>query len=84
MASNEIKISVDEEAVARAAATIREAGRQLAETIGKLEGYAVEPWTIETPHGRLIGYVDDANQEHWVNEDQPQPTHYRKLYVGLA
>ncbi len=81
MASNEIRVSVNEESVARAAATIREAGRQLAETIGRLESYAVEPWTIDAPQGKLIGYLDDTNQEHWVHENQAAPTGYRRLYV---
>lgn len=79
--AHEIKVSVDEDAIARAAATIREAGKQLAASIGKLEGYAVEPWAIDSPHGKLIGYVDDANQEHWVNVSQVAPARYRKLYV---
>lgn len=86
MASNEIKVSVDDESVARAVAILRAAGRQLAETIGKLEGYAfegyaVEPWTVETPQGTLCGYVDDANQEHWVAVGKFIPAAYRKLYV---
>lgn len=86
MASNEIKISVDEESVARAAATIREASRQLAESIGRLGGSAVEPWTIETPKARLrcYVYVDDENQDHWVPADgsgvPPDPS-WRRLYV---
>jgi hypothetical protein len=83
----EIRVSVDEEAVARAAATIREAGRQLAETMGRFEAMAVEPWIIDTPNGRMAGYVDDQNQEHWLPtdwllvEDVPVSSGLRKLYV---
>jgi len=82
MATSEIKVSVDEDAVARAAATIREAGRQLAESIGRLEFSAVEAWAIQTPEGVQGCYVDDANQEHWVLIGfTPVDPSWRKLYV---
>ena len=55
----EIRVSVDEESVARAAATIREAGKQLHEALGRLEVYAVEHWTIYTVDG--AGGAQDAN-----------------------
>lgn len=81
MAKNEIMISVDEESVARAAATIREAGRKLAETIGRLESAAVQPWTIETADGVRTGYVDEYSQEHWLLNDPGPGSSLRKLYV---
>lgn len=77
-----IKISVNQESVARAAAAIGEASRQLAESFDRLKVYAVEPWTIETPRGLRNCYVDDENQEHWVPADSAtaDPS-WRRLYV---
>ncbi len=84
MATSEIRVSVDEDAVARAAATIREAGRQLAEQLGRLEGYAVEPWEIYSPvhECTLTAYLDDYNQIRHVKQEVANvPESWRKLYV---
>ena len=77
----EIRVSVDEESVARAAATIREAGKQLHEALGRLEGYAVEHWTIYTVDGARHAYVDDDNQTRWLLSGVSVPPRWRKLYV---
>lgn len=77
-----ITVSVNEESVARAPAAVSEAGRQLAESIGRLEGYAVELWIIDTPEGKQACYVDDANQKHWVLLGfTPVDPSWRRLYV---
>ena len=83
MAKNEIIIRPDEEAVARAAATIREAGRQLVETFGRIQGLAAEPWRFYSPvHGYdVIAYVDDRNQVRHCKEDFVVPEGWRKLYI---
>jgi predicted HAD superfamily Cof-like phosphohydrolase len=80
---HEIKVSVDEDAVARAAATIREAGKQLHETLGRLEGYAVEPWEIYSPvhECTLTAYLDDYNQIRHVKPEVNVPESWRKIYV---
>jgi len=82
MASNEIRVILDQEAVARAAATLREAGRQLSESLKFAQALAVEPWTIEAPYGgTLTAYVDEYNQERWVPVNQVPAAGLRRLYV---
>lgn len=80
MATSEIKVSVDEEAVARAAATIREAGRQLARFAQAL---AVEPWMFYSPahECNLLSYLDDRNQVRHCKPDMVVPDSWRKIYV---
>jgi hypothetical protein len=43
--------------------------------------FAMEPLTIGTPQGELIGYVSDDDQLRWVPEGGPSYPGYRKLYV---
>jgi threonyl-tRNA synthetase len=83
MAVHEIQVSVDEEAVARAAATIREAGRQLAEALGGIEAMAVESWRFYSPahECNLTSYLDDRNQVRHVLPDVQVPESWRMLYV---
>lgn len=83
MATSEIRVSVDEEAVARAAATIREAGRQLAEQLQYMQALAVEPWRFYSPahQENLVSYLDDRNQVRHCREDMDVPESWRKIYL---
>jgi hypothetical protein len=83
MATNEIKVAVDLDEVAKACAMIREAGRQLAESLKCVESANTEPWVIYSPLGRhhLVTYVDDRNQIRHCTEDLSVPESWRKLYV---
>lgn len=83
MAQAEIRVSVDEEAVARAAATIKEAGRQLAEALQFAQALAVEPWRFYSPahQENLISYLDDRNQVRHCREAMAVPDTWRKIYV---
>lgn len=83
MATSEIRVSVDEEAVARAAATIREAGRQLAEQLQYMQALAVEPWRFYSPahQENLVSYLDDRNQVRHCREGIDVPDTWRKIYV---
>lgn len=88
MASREIRITVDEDAIARATDALHTAVAQvragIAE-IGRLEyqgiGFTVKPWTIQAPEGLLTAYVDPDNQNRWAQEGHPVPEGWRKLYV---
>lgn len=83
MASHEIRVSLDEEAVARAAATIREAGKQLSESLKLAQALAVEPWMFYSPahECNLLSYLDDRNQVRHCKPDLVVPDSWRKIYV---
>jgi hypothetical protein len=82
MATQEVKVTVDQEAIVRAAAVLREAGKQLAETLERAESLGAEPWRLYPHDGRVLSsYVDDHNQVRHCEEGVPLPATWRKLYV---
>lgn len=41
----------------------------------------VEPWSILTATGQLVGWVDERNQNRWLQPDHPGHDDWRRLYV---
>lgn len=72
MAKAQIEIVLSEEA------------RALMETL-TMAAAKVEPWKIRSPQGERFAFIDDANQEHWVEPghitDARERGGYRQLYV---
>lgn len=88
MATSEIRVSVDEEAVARAAATIREAGRQLAEALQFAQALAVKPSTFALQYAQALAvepwrFYSPAHQENLISylDDRNQVRHCREAMV---
>lgn len=39
------------------------------------------PWTVDGPYGPIAGWIDSANQEHWLAVTGQPHSGWRQLYV---
>jgi hypothetical protein len=47
----------------------------------QMEADTFIPLSITTPDGPLVGYIDEANQEHWKRPTWIAPVGWKLLYV---